>query len=66
MVLPFLLIPWVGKVQNYAPVHTPELNDLAQWAKTSTPQDAMFQFANFGQQLEPGIFRARSILEHFM
>jgi hypothetical protein len=61
MVLPFLLIPTVGKVQNYAPVHTPELNALAQWARTSTPQDAMFQFANFGQRLEPGIFRARSV-----
>jgi hypothetical protein len=61
MVLPFLLIPTVGKVQNYAPVHTAELNAVAQWARASTPQDAMFQFANFGQQPEPGIFRARSV-----
>ncbi len=58
---PFLLIPSIGNVHNYAAVHTPELNALARWAETSTPRDAMFQFVNFGTQLEPGIFRARSV-----
>jgi hypothetical protein len=59
--LPFFLIPQFGKLRNYPSVHQPELNELASWARTSTPKDALFQFADAGQSLTPGIFRARSL-----
>jgi hypothetical protein len=59
-VLPFVLIPTVGGIENYPPVHTRELDQLAEWARTETPRDAVFQFADAGRQLHPGIFRARA------
>jgi hypothetical protein len=59
--LPFFVIPQFGKLRNYPSVHQPELNELASWARTSTPKDALFQFADAGQGLTPGIFRARSL-----
>jgi hypothetical protein len=57
---PFFMIPMLGHVRNYPSVHTPELNDLAAWAHASTAEDAIFQFADAGQNLQPGIFRVRS------
>ncbi|HUS06251.1 MAG TPA: hypothetical protein VMZ52_08145 [Bryobacteraceae bacterium] len=59
--LPFFLIPQFGQVRNYAAVHHRELNELAAWARSSTSKDALFQFADAGQNLTPGIFRARSL-----
>jgi hypothetical protein len=59
-VLPFVLIPTVGQVRNYAEVHTEGLDQLAWWARTSTPQDAVFQFAGARRQLHPGVFRVRA------
>ena len=31
-------------------LHTPELAQLVDWAKSSTPKDALFQFADFGER----------------
>jgi hypothetical protein len=59
-VLPFALIPTAGRVRNYTSEHTVELNQLAEWARTQTPRDALFQFDGAGRQLHPGIFRARA------
>ncbi len=59
-VAPFLLIPFVGNVQNYPPLHSPELSQLVDWARTNTDKDALFQFAEFGHDLQPGVFRARA------
>ncbi|MEO8128047.1 MAG: DUF6798 domain-containing protein [Bryobacteraceae bacterium] len=59
--LPFALIPTIGKVRNYQPVHTAEMAKLVDWAKSNTPKDAVFQFADAGQSLYPGIFRARAL-----
>jgi hypothetical protein len=59
--LPYLLIPTLGGVQNYAPLATEELDDVAQWARRETPKDAVFQFADAGRQLAPGVFRARAV-----
>lgn len=57
---PFAAIPTLGHVRNFPALHSPELNSLAEWAKYSTPKDAMFQFADAGEQLDPGVFRARA------
>lgn len=58
--LPFVLIPGAGGVRNYPPLHTPGLDELARWARDSTPKDALFQFADAGRDLPPGVFRARA------
>ena len=57
---PFIVIPAIGQVRNYAALHNPDLDNVAQWARSSTPKDAVFQFANAGQDLAPGVFRARA------
>ena len=58
--LPFLLLPTVGRVVNYTPADSPELRELVTWARSSTPKDAVFQFADVRRGLEPGIFRSRA------
>ena len=60
ILLPLFLIPTWGKVDNYPALHTPLLEELSAWAHTSTPQDAVFLFADAGQDLAPGIFRAEA------
>ncbi len=59
--LPFLLIPTLGKVWNYPDAIPSELNDLSDWAQANTPKDAVFQFADGGKSQEPGVFRARAL-----
>ena len=60
ILLPLFLIPSWGKVENYPALHTPALEELSTWAHTSTPQDALFLFADAGRGLAPGIFRAEA------
>jgi hypothetical protein len=59
--VPFFVIPSIGKVRNYAALHNSELNQLAEWARQNTAKDAMFQFADAGRDLAPGVFRARAV-----
>ncbi len=61
VLVPFFLIPSFGKVANYPDLETPPLTELARWARTSTPEDAVFLFPDAGRQLYPGIFRARAL-----
>ena len=56
----FLIPAWSGFV-NYPRIHSPELDALCAWARTSTPTDAMFLFPAPGKDLRPGIFRAQSL-----
>jgi len=58
---PFFLIPSIGQVVNYRPIETPELIELARWARANTPADAVFLFADAGRSQQPGIFRARAL-----
>lgn len=57
----FFAIPMFGGVINYPKLHTGDLNQLADWARSSTPGNAMFLFPNFGKDLSPGIFRAEAL-----
>jgi hypothetical protein len=57
---PFLLLPGIGRVQNYPRLETPGLTDLARFARDNTSKDAVFLFGDAGRGLPPGIFRARS------
>jgi hypothetical protein len=57
----FFAIPWVGGVVNYPRLHTPEIAQLSDWARTATPQDAVFLFPDAGRALYPGIFRSEAL-----
>jgi uncharacterized protein DUF6798 len=58
--LPFVLVPGYAKVVNYAELHSSELDQLAGWARTSTPTSSVFLFPDSDRDLAPGIFRARA------
>ncbi len=56
------VIPVVAGVQNYRTgIDTPELRQVADWARTNTPSDSVFLFADARRGLAAGIFRARSL-----
>lgn len=57
----FLAIPVIGGVVHYPKLRTPEVEQLAAWARTSTPLDAVFLFPDAGHSLAPGIFRAEAV-----
>jgi hypothetical protein len=57
----FFAIPIFGGVVNYPGLHTPALTGLGNWARSSTPLDAVFLFPAAGHGLEPGIFRAEAL-----
>jgi hypothetical protein len=59
-ILPFLVIPVIGQVRNYPALHVRELDELVHWARQNTSNDALFQFADSGRDLQPGVFRARA------
>jgi hypothetical protein len=58
--LPFA-VPALSGVRNYPRLHNAELQQLASWARSHTPRDAVFLFPDAGKSLEPGIFRAESL-----
>jgi hypothetical protein len=60
-IVPAIVISLAGGVRNYPPLHTPELDELAGWARQNTSNDAVFQFVGVGRGLQPGVFRARSL-----
>ncbi len=58
--LPFIAIPASSLVRNYRQIETPDLDQVAAWARASTPVGALFLFPDAGTGLEPGIFRVRA------
>lgn len=52
--------PFLHGGQAPTPIETPELTQLSDWARESTPRDAVFFFPEEGKALPPGVFRARS------
>lgn len=59
-IAPYFAIPMAGGIRNYPNLHTPELYDVAAFARERTPKDAVFLFPDAGQTLYPGLFRAVS------
>jgi hypothetical protein len=57
----FFVIPRIGRVQNYPRLNTPELAQLAGWARSATARDAVFLFPDAGYGVAPGIFRAGAL-----
>ncbi|HVO96905.1 MAG TPA: DUF6798 domain-containing protein [Bryobacteraceae bacterium] len=60
-ILAFWAIPQSKLVENYPRIETSELRAVADWARTSTPEQALFLFPDSGTNLAPGIFRARAL-----
>ena len=60
-VVAFFAIPTLGGVVNYPRLHTPELEQLSEWARSNTPQDAVFIFPDAGRALSPGVFRSAAL-----
>jgi Domain of unknown function (DUF6798) len=56
----YFAIPLLGGVVNYPQLHTPELEQLSAWARSSTSKDAVFLFPDAGRNLAPGIFRSEA------
>jgi hypothetical protein len=57
----FFVIPMVGGVVNYPSLHSADLAQLSQWARASTPRNAVFVFADVNKGLAPGIFRSEAL-----
>jgi len=57
----FFAIPLVSGVVNYPRLHTAELAQLSEWARSSTPQDSVFLFPDAGHALHPGVFRSEAL-----
>jgi hypothetical protein len=51
----------VSGVVNYPRLHTAELAQLSEWARSSTPQDSVFLFPDAGHAVYPGIFRSEAL-----
>jgi hypothetical protein len=60
-VLPFLAFPASGLVSPAEPVDTPELRQLAEWARAKTDETAVFLFPDEGLFGSSGPFRARAL-----
>ncbi len=61
VLVPFLLYPIFGKVENYPKADTAAIRDLSRWARSSTPADAVFLFPDAGRELYPGVFRSLAL-----
>ncbi len=57
---PFFLLPGIGRVRNYSSLDLSGIESLARFARTRTPKDAVFLFADAGTSPAPSIFRAES------
>ena len=57
---PFFLIPTWGGMENYPAWENSALDELSEWARTTTPKDAVFLFPDAGQELFPGVFRVEA------
>jgi hypothetical protein len=59
-IAPFFLLPGIGRVRNVRPHDLSSIDRLTSFARSSTPKDAVFLFADAGTSLDPSIFRAES------
>jgi len=61
LLAPFFLYPLFGRVENYPKADATPIRELAQWARSSTAQDAVFVFPDAGRELYPGVFRSLAL-----
>jgi uncharacterized membrane protein len=58
---PFLLIATWGEVRNYPALDWEPVDELAAWARQSTPPAAVFCFPDSAREPYPSIFRAKAL-----
>lgn len=61
LLVPLVVFPSLGKIRNYPALETPELAQLAAWARAETRPDAVFLFRGYPKTNEAGWFRARTL-----
>ena len=54
-------IPHYAGTVNYPELHSTELDQLSDWARTNTPVKALFVFPASGRKLEQGVFRVKAL-----
>ncbi len=59
-VVALVVFPTIGGIA-LPRLHSPELRQLSDWARSSTPRDAVFAFPDAFRGLAPGIFRAEAL-----
>jgi hypothetical protein len=59
-IAPSFVLPYLAHVRNYPRPNLAGLEDLARFARTQTPRDAVFLFGDAGSSPDPSIFRAES------
>jgi hypothetical protein len=60
--LALAIAPSIPELLNrYPRLHTPELEQLSQWARFHSSKDAVFVFPDSGRSLAPGIFRSEAL-----
>lgn len=61
VIVPSFVLPYWAHVRNYPRPNLGGLKDLAQFARSQTPKDAVFLFGDAGSSPDPSIFRAESL-----
>jgi hypothetical protein len=59
-IAPSFVLPYFAHVRNYPHPSLTGLDELAQFARSQTPKDAVFLFGDAGTNPDPSIFRAES------
>jgi hypothetical protein len=54
-------IPNYAHTVNYPQLHSADLDQLSVWARTHTPEQALFVFPSSGHDLDQGVFRVRAL-----
>jgi hypothetical protein len=55
------MIPHYAHIVNYPELHSTELDQLSDWARTNTSEQALFVFPTSGHNLDQGVFRAKAL-----
>jgi hypothetical protein len=55
------VIPHYAHVVNYSELHSAELDQLSDWARTNTLEQALFVFPASGRNLDQGVFRVKAL-----
>ncbi|MCX6616003.1 MAG: hypothetical protein NTZ98_07880, partial [Acidobacteria bacterium] len=61
VLVPFFAFPLCAEGRDVPAKHSPELKELAQWARAATPKDAVFLFPDVGREGHPGVFRTQAL-----
>jgi hypothetical protein len=54
-------VPNLAQTVNYPALHTAELDQLSEWARTHTSDQALFVFPASGRSLDQGVFRVKAL-----